>query len=50
MAIERPYVKSTRKEGETVSAKDSKLLIRHGPLLLDRLVNQNPFRHPRYVA
>ena len=25
-------------------------LIKHGPLLLDRLVNQNPFCHGRYVA
>ena len=25
-------------------------MVIHGPLLLDRLVNQNPFRHPHYVA
>ena len=34
-----------------VSPRTSKgSLLTHGPLLLDRLVNQNPFRHPRYVA
>ena len=25
-------------------------ILRHGPLLLDRLVDQNPFSYSRYVA